>query len=130
MPSDEAADSAARSYNKAEEKALRKTKLDFGGYPAGPYYEIKVAEGLEAAYAAVRNDHPVLSDWSDAEIRATVNSIKPTASEIFLLTPIGPFFILSGVAIWRDGLTAWGIAPCKTYMDFCPPSLDLSQVFQ
>jgi hypothetical protein len=72
---------AIRSYDKAEEKALRKTRLDFGGYPAGPYYTLEKEEGVDAAYAKVRSDHPVLGQWSDEEIRDTVAALKTTPAE-------------------------------------------------
>ena len=103
----------------AQEKALRKTRLDFGGYPAGPYYTLEQESGKAAAYDQVRKDHPVLAEWSDDEIKATVENLQSTVAELLIYSPIGPFIVLSAIAIWRDGLAAWGIPPCKDYIDAC-----------
>ena len=102
-----------RSYDKTEEKALRQTRLDFGGYPAGKYYTLEQQEGPAAAYAQVRKDHPALSGWSDGEIQTTVESLKSTPAELLIYSPLGPFLVLSAISIWRDGLSAWGIPPCS-----------------
>ena len=42
-------------------------------------------------------------------------------------SPIGPFLVLSAISIWRDGLAAWGIPPCRDYVAFCAalPSFEL-----
>ena len=114
-----ASDASVRAYDQAEEKALRKIRLGFGGYPAGPYFTAKESSGPEAAYALARQDHPILSGWSDEEIKGTVGSLKPTVKEIFVETPIGPFIVLSSFAIWRDGMAPWGIPPCREYLDIC-----------
>ena len=107
------AEPSPRAYDKAEEKALRSVRVDFGGYPEGKYYKIEAEEGAAAAYAKVREDHPALKAWSDEEILVTRLSLKSTPVEILLYTPIGPFIVLSAIAIWRDGLSAWGIPPCR-----------------
>ena len=108
-----------RAYDGPEEKALRAVRLGFGGYPAGPYYELKQSDGPSAAFALVRKDHPVLSSWSDGEIDATVNSLKTTPAELLVNSPIGPFLLLSAISIWRDGMEPWNIPPCKEYLEFC-----------
>ena len=118
-PEDAPTSSTIRTFNKEEEKALRKTRLDFGGYPAGPYFALEQSDGPEAAYAQVRKDHSVLSAWSDDEIKDTVNSLDSTFAELLIYSPIGPFLVLSFIAIWRDGLDAWGIPPCKDYVGLC-----------
>ena len=119
------APAGVRSYDAAQEKSLRKVRLDFGGYPAGKYYTLEKEESYAAAYAAVRKDYPNLGDWSDGEIETTVNSLSSTFQEILIYSPIGPFLVLSAIAIWRDGMAPWGIPPCKDYVDFCAnlPSL-------
>ena len=125
-PTEEAAPvpTAARtSFDAAEEKALRKVRLDFGGYPAGPYYTMEKEKGPDAAYAQVRVDHPVLSGWSDGEIKNTVADLKTTPAELLIYSPIGPFLVLSAIAIWRDGLAAWNIPPCASYSSICPPGI-------
>ena len=106
-------------YDKATEAALRATKLDFGGYPPKKYYEIQAAGGEAKAYASVRKDHPVLSNWSDIQIRDAISELKPTLAEILIQTPIGPFLVLSAIAIFRDGLSAWGVPPCREYIGAC-----------
>ena len=110
---------ATAPFDKDTDKALRATKLGFGGYPAQRYYEIMSSEGEANAFAAVREDHVVLSSWSDDQIRDAVSELKPTLSEVLIQTPIGPFLVLSAIAIFRDGLGAWGIPPCRDYVDFC-----------
>ena len=112
-----------RTYDSAEEKALRAVRKAFGGYPEGKYYKIESEEGETAGYAQVRTDYPVLGAWSDAEIKDTKSSLKSTTAEILIDTPIGPFIVLSAIAIWRDGLSAWGIPPCRDYVDFCAAGL-------
>ena len=97
---------------------------------AGKYNKIASEEtglGRAAAFEAARKDFPALSSWSDDEIEATYTLMKSTPSEILFQSPIGPFFLLSGLAIWRDGLSAWGIPPCREYLDFCQsiPSIQL-----
>jgi len=111
----------ARAYGKEEDKALRLVRTGFGGYPAGPYYDLQQSEGLEAAYAMVRSDHAVLAEWSDAEIRLALKELKTTPLELLTDSPIGPFLVLSSIAIWRDGMAPWGIAPCRAYLDLCAP---------
>ena len=111
----------ARAYGKEEDKALRLVRTGFGGYPAGPYYELEQSEGLEAAYAMVRSDHAVLAEWSDAEIGLALKELKTTPLELLTDSPIGPFLVLSSIAIWRDGMAPWGIAPCRAYLDLCAP---------
>lgn len=101
-----ASTSAVREYNAAEEKALRKARLGFSGYPAGPYYGLS----KEDAAASVRSDHPVLKDWSDNEINDTIDDLDSTLVEILVQSPIGPFLVLSAISILRDGmdLGEWG----------------------
>ena len=111
----------ARAYGKEEDKALRLVRTGFGGYPAGPYYDLQQSEGLEAAYAMVRSDHAVLAEWSDAEIRLALKELKTTPLELLTDSPIGPFLVLSSIAIWRDGMAPWGIAPCRAYLELCAP---------
>lgn len=108
-----------RTFDAAEEKALRKVRLDFGGYPAGPYYLIEQDEGAPAAYAKVRSDFPILESWADDEIKDVVNDLKSTPAELLIYSPIGPFLVLSAISIWRDGMAPWGIPPCKAYVGFC-----------
>ena len=48
-----------------------------------------------------------------------VPPLQSTPSEILLGTPIGPFIILSAISIWRNGLAAWNIPPCKEYLALC-----------
>jgi len=98
--------STVREYNAAEEKALRKARLGFSGYPAGPYFGLS----KEDAAAAVRSDHPILNDWSDGEINDTIDSIESTVMEVLVQSPIGPFLVLSAISILRDGmdLGEWG----------------------
>lgn len=119
----------ARGYGKEEDKALRLCRTSFGGYPAGAYYELEQAEGLEAAYAVLRSDHPALADWSDAEIGLALKELKTTPLEVLTDTPIGPFLVLSAIAIWRDGMGPWGIAPCREYLDVCAPGGLLSFMY-
>ena len=107
-----------RAYDDAEEKALRKTRLGFGGYPAGPYFAIAQTD-TAAAYAQVRKDHKALVEWTDDEIKATFMSLKPTPAELLIYSPFGPFIVLSAISIWRDGLSAWNIPPCASYLDVC-----------
>jgi len=91
--------SAVREYSNVEEKALRRVRKGFGGYPAGPYYGLPRDE----AYENVRKDEADLSAWSDDEIEATVDSLNATPLEILIDTPIGPFLFLSAIAIAQDG---------------------------
>ena len=119
----------ARGYGKEEDKALRLCRTSFGGYPAGAYYELEQAEGLEAAYALVRSDHAALADWSDAEIGLALKELKTTPLEVLTDTPIGPFLVLSAISIWRDGMVPWGIAPCREYLDVCAPGGLLSFMY-
>ena len=81
----------------------------------------ELAKAKAGKAAEVQRDHPVLASWSAAEIEATVNSLRSTPAELLTESPIGPFLVLSSIAIWRDGLAAWNIPPCSTYMDICPP---------
>ena len=67
----------------------------------------------------MRTDFPVLTQWSDDEIGDTIDELQSTPAEILIYSPIGPFLVLSAIAIWRDGLSAWGIPPCKDYVSFC-----------
>lgn len=115
---------SVRTFDKAEEKALRKVRLDFGGYPAGKYYTLEQESGAEAACAQVRTDFPVLNAWSNDEILATYQDLSSTPAEIFIYSPLGPFFVLSAISIWRDGLSAWGIPPCKDYIGACQDLAD------
>ena len=110
---------AVRSFDAAEEKALRQVRLDFGGYPAGKYYTLRETSGNDAAFEQVKKDHPVLSTWADADIDATVLSLKSTPAEVLIYSPIGPFLILSAISIWRDGMAPWGIPPCREYVGVC-----------
>ena len=119
----------ARGYGKEEDKALRLCRTSFGGYPAGAYYELEQAEGLEVAYALVRSDHAALADWSDAEIALALKELKTTPLEVLTDTPIGPFLVLSAISIWRDGMVPWGIAPCREYLDVCAPGGLLSFMY-
>ena len=119
----------ARAYGKEEDKALRLVRTGFGGYPAGPYYDLEQSEGLEAAYAMVRSDHAVLAEWSDAEIGLALKELKTTPLELLTDSPIGPFLVLSSIAIWRDGMAPWGIAPCRAYLDLCAPEGPLSFMY-
>ena len=80
---------------------------------------IEDGPGRVAAYEQCRKDLPALSSWSDAEIEATFTYMQSTPSELLFNSPIGPFLVLSGLSIWRDGMAAWGIPPCKTYLDLC-----------
>jgi hypothetical protein len=102
----EEAPSLLRSYNAAEEKALRKARMGFSGYPPGPYFQ----KSDEDAYAAVRSDHAILDSWSDDELKETINSLTATPQELLIYSPIGPFIVLSTLAILRDGmdLGTWG----------------------
>ena len=88
----------ARGYGNEEDKALRLCRTSFGGYPAGAYYELEQAEGLEAAYALVRADHAALADWSDAEIGLALKELKTTPLEV-LASPyslgVRPFLTLT-----------------------------------
>ena len=43
--------------------------------------------------------------------------------------PVGPFLLLSGIAIWRDGMAPWGILPCRDYLDVCAPGGILSFLY-
>ena len=110
---------AMRSMSPAEEKAMREVRTFFGGYPPGKYFTLEEYNSTEAACTQVRADYPILNEWSDAEIRLVVQEIKPTPTELFWGTPLGPFLILSGISIWRDGMEPWGIPPCRDYLDAC-----------
>lgn len=115
--------SMVRSYDNAEETALRAVRLAFGGYPAGKYFTLQQEDSSAAAFEMVRNDFPVLSGWSDQEIKQTVDSLQTTPAELLKESPIGPFLVLSAWSILRDGLGASGpnqiLPPCKEYLDFC-----------
>ena len=114
--------SSVRSYDKAEETALRAVRLAFGGYPAGKYFTVQQTESAEAAYEMVRIDYPVLSGWSDPEIQQTVDSLQTTPAELLKESPLGPFLVLSGWSILRDGLGTGAnqvLPPCNEYLDFC-----------
>jgi len=121
--------SLVREYDKAEEKALRQVRLDFGGYPAGKYWTIEneAGGGKAAAFSAVRVDHPVLKDWSDGEIQATLEAIKTTPLELLIYSPIGPVIALSALSIFLEGSVSLGIPPCSEYINGCPalPTLSL-----
>jgi len=117
-----------RTANAEEEKALRVCRIEFAPYPEGKYNKIisdedkvypDAAERRRAAFDACRKDLPALASWSNIEIEATYNALERTPSEIFVNSPLGPFFLLSSFCIWRDGLAAWSIPPCKEYLDFC-----------
>lgn len=110
-----------RSYNAEEEKALRVCRIEFAPYPSGKYNKLEGEDGpgRVAAYEQCRKDLPALSSWSDDEIEATFTYMQSTPSELLFNSPIGPFLVLSGLSIWRDGMAAWGIPPCKTYLDLC-----------
>ena len=108
------------SYSAEEDKALRVCRIEFAPYPAGKYNKIvDEGDGRAAAFDQCRQDLPALASWSDEEIEATYNAIQSTPLELLVNTPIGPFFLLSSFAIWRDGLSAWNIPPCKEYLDLC-----------
>lgn len=107
-----------REYDDAEEKALREVRIAFGGYPAGKYFTLQNTEGMAAAYKTVREDYPVLSKWSDVQIKATVASLKSTPYELITETPIGPFLVFSSFFIYKDGLDAWGIPPHPIELPF------------
>ena len=53
--------------------------------------------------------------------------LQSTPTELLVNSPLGPFIVLSGISIWRDGLAAWNIPPCKEYLDVCQniPSIQL-----
>jgi hypothetical protein len=108
-----------RAYNAEEETALRPVRRAFGGYPAGKYYTLREEEGPSAAYDAVRSDYPVLEGWSDDEIRDTLYDMNSTLAELLLYSPIGPFIVLSAIAIFRDGQPSFGVAPCREYLALC-----------
>ncbi|EOD30921.1 hypothetical protein EMIHUDRAFT_99210 [Emiliania huxleyi CCMP1516] len=110
-----------RSYNAEEEKALRVCRIEFAPYPSGKYNKLEGEDGpgRVAAYEQCRKDLPALSSWSDDEIEATFTYMQSTPSELLFNSPIGPFLVLSGLSIWRDGMATWGIPPCKTYLDLC-----------
>ena len=97
------ASQAPRALNAEEEKALRKVRLDFGGYPPKKYFEIEEEKGKEAAWEQVRSDHPILAEWSDDELAVTKSSLSATPVELLTQTPIGPFLFLSSIAIVRSG---------------------------
>ncbi len=86
---------SVREYNADEEKALRKARIEFGGYPPGKYYELPPSE----QYDAVRKDWPVLGEWADDDLKDTMSEIKPNFVEIMKDTPIGPFLVLSSISI-------------------------------
>ena len=101
----------------AEEKALRTARLGFGA--GGAYDELRQAGGEPTAYAQVRADHPALLTWADAEIATALRALRPTAFELLTQTPLGPFVFLSGLAMLRDGVDAWGLPPCQQYLAGC-----------
>ena len=72
---------------------------------------------------------PAVADWSDAEIGLALKELKTTPLEVLTDTPIGPFLVLSAIAIWRDGMGPWGIAPCREYLDVCAPGGLLSFMY-
>ena len=122
---------STRAYDAAEEKALRQARLDFGGYPAGKYYTIKSTEGAAAAYECVRTDLPALGSWTDDEIDVTIKSLRSTPFELLVYSPIGPFIVLSSLAIVRDGMdlgASGRLPPCREYLDFCAnlPTIQIS----
>ena len=45
--------------------------------------------------------------------------MNSSLSEVLIYSPIGPFLVLSSIAIWRDGLSVWGIPPCRDYLGVC-----------
>ena len=90
-----ATSASVREYNADEEKALRKARIEFGGYPPGKYYELPPSE----QYDAVRKDWPVLGEWADDDLKDTMSEIKPNFVEIMKDTPIGPFLVLSSISI-------------------------------
>lgn len=94
---------APRSMDAAEEKAIRKARIGFGGYPPGAYYEL-VQTDKPAAYDLVRKDYPELAGWSDDEIADACRDMRPNAKELIVDSPIGPFLVLSAISILRDGL--------------------------
>lgn len=108
-----------REYNAEEEKALRAIRLEFGGYPPGKYFTIQQEQSDAAAYEQVKKDQPTLASWTDAEISDVLDEMVSTPAELLIYSPIGPFLILSAISIWRDGLSAWGIPPCKDYVGVC-----------
>ena len=108
-----------REFSASEEKVLRQVRREFSGYPAGKYYDLQELDGPAAAYREVRKDHPALKGWSDEELRDTLFDMNSSLSEVLIYSPIGPFLVLSSIAIWRDGLSVWGIPPCRDYLGVC-----------
>ena len=76
-------------------------------------------EGRLVAYAEVRRDFQVLKEWSDVELRDTLGKMTSTPAELLIYSPLGPFVVLSSIAIFRDGLSVWGIPPCRDYLGLC-----------
>ena len=83
------------------------------------YFNIKQEEGLEAAYTKVRQDYPQFTDWSDEELESNLSELGRSAAELLIYSPFGPFIVLSTIAIVRDGLSVWGIPPCREYTAVC-----------
>ena len=80
------------------------------------------------AYDMVRADLPALGQWSDKEIEATIDALKSTPIELLVYSPIGPFLLLSGISIFRDGMelgAAGRLPPCKDYVTVCAQFADV-----
>ena len=94
-----------RTPSAAEEKALRAVRKGFGF--DGPYY-VSSETDYSNSWSLARSDHPVLSEWSDEELKTTIDEMQSTPLEILLYSPLGPFFLLSVLAILTDGIDLTG----------------------
>lgn len=109
----------SNSLDAKEEEALRAVRREFAGFPGGKYFNLQQEEGSAAAYSLVRKDFPIFSTWSDQELEVTLDELGRSASELLIYSPFGPFIVLSSIAIFRDGLVAWDIPPCREYTAIC-----------
>ena len=107
------------SLPRSELLMLQAVRREFNGFPGGVYFDIQQEKGIAAAYAQVRADYPELTGYSDEKFDVAFDTMGRTFEELFIYSPLGPFVILSSIAIFRDGLSIWGIPPCREYLGLC-----------
>ena len=88
-----------------EEKALREVRIGLGN--EGKYGN---RDGRDPeTWAVVKSDYPVLASRADEDLRNALYDLKPTTQELLMYTPIGPFIVLSTIAIRLNGLAPDGL---------------------
>ena len=83
-----------------EEAALREVKIGLGN--DGKYGTRDSRD--PQTWVVVKEDYPVLASRNAADLRNALFDLKPTPMELMQYTPIGPFIVLSTIAILLNGV--------------------------